>query len=321
MTSIRIKIEVTKKDRRWQAIPTVAPQLVVIAVILSLILHFASWFGATLVGKPTRSDVVNTVKIRSLAPNEQRLLESSQKEIEKAKRVIETRQIETSPPKTVTSLGAQDHSTQKETRLSDTKLARTKALDPVSAPTINQPVDGKKNATSPDPKTKHAVVPRVIAAPGQMRITKNEKTTSTTAYEKLFPKKTNDVFNATGEGFIEPIDKTIAEGDRVDMNTTNFRYLSYFTGLRKQIEMVWVYPSEAVRRGLQGAVQLEMIIEKDGRVSHVRIVHSSGYVTLDENMVKTIKLASPFAPLPKTWGKERLIVTGSFHYILSYASH
>ena len=85
--------------------------------------------------------------------------------------------------------------------------------------------------------------------------------------------------------------------------------------------MVWIYPSEAVRRGLQGAVQLEMVIEKDGRVSRVRIVQSSGYTSLDENMVKTIKLASPFAPLPKTWGKERLVVTGSFHYILTYASH
>jgi len=64
-----------------------------------------------------------------------------------------------------------------------------------------------------------------------------------------------------------------------------------------------------------------MVIEKDGRVSRVRIVQSSGYTSLDENMVKTIKLASPFAPLPKTWGKERLVVTGSFHYILTYASH
>lgn len=320
MTSIRIKIEVTKKNQRWQAIPTVAPQLLIITLILSLIIHLGSWFGAKFVINPSYSPVSNAVKIRSLAPNERRILDSSQKEIEKAKRVVETQQTETTRPKVVTNLGAQDHVTEKETRLSETKIAKTKALDPGSATNTNQAPEVNRVNKSSSTTTKHAVVPRVIAAPGQMPVLKQDKTIST-KYEKLLPQKTTDVFHATGEGFVEPLDKTIAEGDRVDMNTTNFRYLSYFTGLRKQIEMVWVYPSEAVRRGLQGAVQLEMIIEKDGRVSSVRIVNSSGYVTLDENMVKTIKLASPFAPLPKTWGKERLVVTGSFHYILSYASH
>jgi protein TonB len=164
------------------------------------------------------------------------------------------------------------------------------------------------------------VSPQIFTGPGTLSIGAR-KTKPRTNYEKLLPDKTDDVFNKTGGGYVEPLDASIPASDHIDMNTTSFRYISYFTGLRKQIEMVWIYPAEAVQRGLQGAVQLEMVIEKDGKVSKVRIVQSSGYSTLDENMMKTIKLASPFAPLPKNWGKQRLVVTGSFHYILTYASH
>ena len=320
LTSIRIKIEVTKNDRRWQSLPAVHPKIVFGALILSLLLHMASWMGARMAHNPAVLLDHDRVKIRSITNEESRILDSSRKEIAKAKRIIETKQTETAPPKTPTSLGAQDHATENETRLSERKLAETRAQDPMS--------ESAKNFTPPrQPATKitgktteHAIVPRVIAAPGQLPIHRNPKKQET-AYEKLLPHKTDDVFSPKSGGFVEPLDKTIAEGDRVDMNTSSFKYISYFTGLRKQIEMVWIYPSEAVRRGLQGAVQLEMVIEKDGRVSRVRIVQSSGYTSLDENMVKTIKLASPFAPLPKTWGKERLVVTGSFHYILTYASH
>ena len=260
------------------------------------------------------------VKIRSITADESRILDSSKKEIAKAKRIIETKQAETAPPKSPTSLGDQDHSTAKETRLSERKLAENKAQDPSSA-APNTATNRQQTASEiPKKTTKHAIVPRVIAAPGELKTPTTPQKTET-AYEKLLPQKRDDVFAPDSGGFVEPLDKTIAEGDRVDMNTSSFKYISYFTGLRKQIEMVWVYPSEAVRRGLQGAVQLEMVIESDGRVSRVRIVQSSGYTSLDENMVKTIKLASPFAPLPKNWGKDRLVVTGSFHYILTYASH
>ena len=141
------------------------------------------------------------------------------------------------------------------------------------------------------------------------------------AYEKLLPDRSYDVFNKPNGGYMEHVDAEAAEGDRIDMNTSSFKFISYFTGLRKQIELVWIYPADAAQRGLQGIVQLEMIIEKNGRVSKVRVIESSGYVSLDDSMVETIKLASPFAPLPKAWGKERLVITGSFHYILSYASH
>lgn len=70
------------------------------------------------------------------------------------------------------------------------------------------------------------------------------------------------MFAKPNGGYLENIDADVAEGDRIDMNTSSFKFISYFTGLRKQIELVWVYPLDAAQRGLQGVVQLEMVIEK-----------------------------------------------------------
>lgn len=324
VAAIQIKIEVTRTERRWLALPSIDPRIIWTAIVISILLHVMSWIGASWVHHPLLATKDSGVKIRTLTPGEKRLLDNMKNNVENANRVIETQQTETDAPKKNTSLGAQDHSTDRETRLKPNILTNSRALDAGQSPSTPSTHSVSKPPSSLDRPTtqgiKPMVAPQIFTGPGTLSIGAR-KAKPRTNYEKLLPDKTDDVFRKTGGGYVEPLDASIPASDHIDMNTTSFRYISYFTGLRKQIEMVWIYPAEAARRGLQGAVQLEMVIEKDGQVSKVRIVQSSGYSTLDENMMKTIKLASPFAPLPKNWGKQRLVVTGSFHYILTYASH
>lgn len=320
MNGFRIKIVVTRNERSWQSLPAVDPKILFAALLVSLLIHLGSWMGTAFIKTPVANNAADAIKIRSMTAQERSILDSDQKKIAKAKRIIETKQTPTSRPKMPTALGPQDHMAPKETRMPDQRLERSKAMDPAPMPGVDASMQAPPQKKPKDNAQPQKIIPRVTAGPGQMAV-HPEKKDHSKLYDKLLPNNPAEVFSQPKGGFVEPIDKIIAEGDRVDMNTTNFRYISYFTGLRRQIEMVWIYPSEAIRRGLQGAVQLEMVIEKDGHVSKVRIVQSSGYSTLDENMMKTIKIASPFAPLPKSWGKERLVVTGSFHYILSFASH
>jgi protein TonB len=255
-----------------------------------------------------------------MTSEEKKLLEKMKKDSFAAQRIIETPQTPTAAPKVPSSLGAQDHATERETKMKERMLSNSKGQDATNkrassdATIAPQPKLSSTAPTKADPKS------LTFSGPGTMAIGSN-KTRPKTSYERLLPDKSKDVFSKSSTGYMEHIDAKVAEGDRVDMNTTSFKYISYFSGLRKQIELVWIYPAEAIQRGLQGAVQLEMTIEKDGRVSKVKLVESSGFQTLDDNMLRTIKSASPFAPLPKAWGKERLVVTGSFHYILSYTGH
>lgn len=56
-----------------------------------------------------------------------------------------------------------------------------------------------------------------------------------------------------------------------------------------------VYPRRARRRGEEGDVVLSVAVAADGRVSHVSIVKSSGFIELDEAGVKAVT-AARFAP-------------------------
>ena len=135
-------------------------------------------------------------------------------------------------------------------------------------------------------------------------------------YESLIP-KSHELVGQVRAGYQDYIDDEVDNGERIDFNTTNFRYLGYFTSVRKAFEMVWSYPSEAVRRGLQGEVRLEFTIQKDGSVSRIRVIEGSGHKILDDAVVDALRLASPFAPLPTNMKKNQLTIVGSFRYVLT----
>ena len=134
-------------------------------------------------------------------------------------------------------------------------------------------------------------------------------------YEKLLGQSSKDLLNQIangGENFSDP-----GDGDRLDIDTKEYRYMGYFSGMRKSIELVWVYPAEAARRGIQGTVAVEFTIEKSGAVKKIKVARSSGSKSLDDAIIAAIKDAQPFAPLPSGFGKEKLTVSGNFNYILT----
>ena len=56
------------------------------------------------------------------------------------------------------------------------------------------------------------------------------------------------------------------------------------------------YPEEAQSKAIYGHLQLSVTILPDGSVEAIDIVRSSGYSILDQAAVRTVRLASPFAP-------------------------
>ena len=290
---IQIKIEWQREQRKWTTLPISDRRILWAALLLSLLIHMMSWVGTRYAPHTLPSSKESKVKFRDLTAQEKKKLKELSKDAADAKHIIETKQAETAPPVNPTSLGVQDHRTDKETKLAKKMLNSSKALDAGLKSGEN-----KTAASKPKEKPTHAIIPQVMTGPGTLSFS-NKEHKPRTNYEKLLPDKSSDVFASPQGGYMDDVNANVAEGDRIDMNTASFRYISYFTGLRKQIEMVWIYPQDAVQRGLQGAVQLEMTIEKDGRVSKARVIESSGYQSLDDNMLKTIRLASPFAPLPK----------------------
>lgn len=105
-------------------------------------------------------------------------------------------------------------------------------------------------------------------------------------------------------------------GNEIDLDTSEYRYVGYFAKLRKAVELVWVYPQRAVQRRQRGVVKLRFAIHADGTASKIKVTKSSGYKILDLAVIEAIKLASPFSPLPRGFGRDEITVRGSFWYIL-----
>ncbi|HMA13525.1 MAG TPA: energy transducer TonB [Kiloniellaceae bacterium] len=66
------------------------------------------------------------------------------------------------------------------------------------------------------------------------------------------------------------------------------------------------YPRRARLRRQEGTARLYFAMDRNGRVLEYRIVASSGYKLLDEEVVAMIERASPLPPPPESLGGERL---------------
>jgi|LQYC01.1.fsa_nt_gi TonB family C-terminal domain len=77
------------------------------------------------------------------------------------------------------------------------------------------------------------------------------------------------------------------------------RYLSeHFAYIKELIQQHIRYPEMARRRGWQGKVVVDFIIRENGNATDIKIVKSSGYEVLDNNVIKTVKKVTPFPKPP-----------------------
>ena len=84
--------------------------------------------------------------------------------------------------------------------------------------------------------------------------------------------------------------------------------------VKNKIEYLWQYPVAAAERRMEGDLFLNFTIHRDGRVSDIAIISSSGYELLDREAVRALTVSSPFAPLPDAWNEDHITITGHFLY-------
>ncbi len=98
------------------------------------------------------------------------------------------------------------------------------------------------------------------------------------------------------------------------LNQPEIRYISYFAGIKRKIELVWVYPRDAAAAGIQGDLLIDFAIARDGTLASLALVRSSGHRALDEEAVGAIRKASPFAPIPAQYQIPSLQIRAHFIY-------
>jgi protein TonB len=241
--------------------------------------------------------------------------------------LIEVPVKETEPPDKPSRLADKSHRAEKETtRDETTKLSRsipkttrkdTSKRKPAGA---IEPGEQEKSAEKFSPeKDRVAIIPegernkpeKRKASPDQLP----GSNPSASASQMVNPKIVDVPFDYnTDEQLLGTKD---AEKEiTVDLNTTEYKYISYFTKLKERIYQVWQYPKESQIRREQGNVRIVFTLRKDGYLENVRIIRPSGFENLDKEVLRTIRVASPYNPFPKSWEEEKLKIPATFDYKL-----
>ena len=103
----------------------------------------------------------------------------------------------------------------------------------------------------------------------------------------------------------------------VSLDTQDSRFASYLLGVKRRIEALWAYPPGA--RGLSGNLVITFGITRDGRLADLHLTETSGLAPLDNEAVRAIREAAPFAPFPGRMQYERLNIRAAFYYYASRA--
>jgi protein TonB len=93
-------------------------------------------------------------------------------------------------------------------------------------------------------------------------------------------------------------------------------YEPYLLRVRRKIEGLWSYPTQALARKQEGEAVILFTIDAGGTLTSYYVTTSSGSTLLDEGALDVVRAASPFEPLPAAFNLSRLHVTAAFRYRL-----
>jgi protein TonB len=101
---------------------------------------------------------------------------------------------------------------------------------------------------------------------------------------------------------------------RVPLETKEPLYVTYFTAIKRSIDANWRYPELALRYGLEGRLIVEFEILESGQLQGLRLIRSSGSALLDDEALRAIRSAAPFAPIPRWIEQKPLAITARMEY-------
>ena len=114
--------------------------------------------------------------------------------------------------------------------------------------------------------------------------------------------------------------KDIERGDTVWMDTQQDLLISFMRRFRDRIYLVWNYPESARRQNQQGSCLIRITVDRNGNVTDVALMESSGYHLLDDEAMHAVRQGATYGPLPRAYPNEYLNIMAFFSYHLSGSS-
>ncbi len=112
-------------------------------------------------------------------------------------------------------------------------------------------------------------------------------------------------------------EKGFAKDGPISFETTWYDWGDYAQSMVARIRVNWYnLMPDLLRTGMQGVVTIRFTIHRDGHISDVTILQSSGVPPYDFAAKKAIENSSPLNPLPKDFPMASERVTAMFYYNL-----
>ncbi len=110
-------------------------------------------------------------------------------------------------------------------------------------------------------------------------------------------------------------EKGFAQDGPLSFESSWFNWGDYAEGMVSRIRVNWyANMPHLIQTGLKGVVTIRFTIHRDGHLTDVTIIESSGVPPYDFAAKKGIELSSPLNPLPKDFPNDTERVTAMFYY-------
>ncbi len=110
-------------------------------------------------------------------------------------------------------------------------------------------------------------------------------------------------------------EKGFAQDGPLSFESDWFNWGDYAEGMVSRIRVNWYSNMpHLIQTGLKGVVTIRFTIHRDGTITDVTILQSSGIPPYDFAAKKGIELSSPLSPLPRDFPNETERVTAMFYY-------
>ena len=110
-------------------------------------------------------------------------------------------------------------------------------------------------------------------------------------------------------------EKGFAENGAPSFETQWYDWGEYAEGMVRRIRVNWLsIMPDLIKTGMKGHLIVRVTIHRDGRLSDITILQSSGVPPYDFAAKKALEMSSPIAPLPKDFPNDTERVTFGFFY-------
>ena len=129
---------------------------------------------------------------------------------------------------------------------------------------------------------------------------------------RLYPSA--DRMEQLEESYRRKYEAEVKESDAKFLNTDDIMFGSFLRRFETSVYNVWRYPPEAAKLGIEGVVPVKITFNRQGEISKVEVLESSGSKILDDEVRRTLRLIGPVGSLPRGYDKESFNLIAFFHY-------